>query len=182
MLDLETMGNGPNAAIVAIGAVVFDPVAVAIVDDFYTTADLKSSVNNGGIIDAETVKWWMRQEDNARSEIFAADQTIHNALNIFNDFLYEWSDRDNRLIYGNGSDFDNVILASAYQNCGVKIPWKFYNNRCYRTLKNLRPDIKFECIGTAHNALDDAKSQAVHLMKIMSELNKLSDYHHAHVQ
>jgi DNA polymerase III epsilon subunit-like protein len=27
MLDLETMGNGPDAAIVAIGAIEFDPAA-----------------------------------------------------------------------------------------------------------------------------------------------------------
>jgi inhibitor of KinA sporulation pathway (predicted exonuclease) len=34
----------------------------------------------------------------------------------------------------------------------------------------LRPSIKLERVGTHHNALDDAKSQALHLMKILEAL------------
>ena len=39
MLDLETMGTGPNAAIVAIGAVAFDLQAGTIGDHWYRWVD-----------------------------------------------------------------------------------------------------------------------------------------------
>ena len=40
MLDLETMGNSPLAAIAAIGAIEFDPDAGTLGERFYTTIDL----------------------------------------------------------------------------------------------------------------------------------------------
>ena len=45
MLDLETMGNGANAAIIAIGAVSFNENGVA--DRFYKQVALQSSVSIG---------------------------------------------------------------------------------------------------------------------------------------
>ena len=52
MLDLETMGNGPHAAIIAIGAVKFDTQAQEIGEKFYTVIDLESAVAHGGVMDA----------------------------------------------------------------------------------------------------------------------------------
>lgn len=90
-----------------------------------------------------------------------------SVLSNFNIFLDSCCDKDSRLLWGNGSDFDNVILASAYRSCNLEVPWKFWNNRCYRTVKALRPDIKIHRSGTYHNALDDAVSQAEHLMRMI---------------
>jgi inhibitor of KinA sporulation pathway (predicted exonuclease) len=63
-------------------------------------------------------------------------------------------------IWGNGANFDNPLLACAYEAVDVKPYYKFWNERCYRTVKNQYPDIKLERTGTYHNALDDARSQA----------------------
>jgi exodeoxyribonuclease VIII len=60
MVDLETMGNGPAAAIVAIGAVEFDPDTGQLGREFYREVDLEDSAFRGGVIDASTVLWWMR--------------------------------------------------------------------------------------------------------------------------
>jgi inhibitor of KinA sporulation pathway (predicted exonuclease) len=47
----------------------------------------------------------------------------------------------------------------------MQAPWKFYNDRCYRTLKAMYPHIKMpKRTGTHHNALDDAISQVNHLI------------------
>ena len=67
MIDLETMGVNNNAAIIAIGAVAFD-FEGNLGYHFYQTITLQSSVENGGIMDASTVLWWMRQSDEARKE------------------------------------------------------------------------------------------------------------------
>jgi inhibitor of KinA sporulation pathway (predicted exonuclease) len=68
-----------------------------------------------------------------------------------------------------------VILNAAYHVSGSAAAWwKFYNNRCYRTLKNL-PAAKGTTIdrgtGTHHNALDDAVSQAKHAVQILKRMD-----------
>ncbi|MFM9673750.1 3'-5' exonuclease, partial [Streptomyces galilaeus] len=68
MLDLETMGQGNNAAIVAIGAVFFEPTTGEIGDTFYRKIDLESAAQYGEI-DPNTVLWWLKQSDAARAEI-----------------------------------------------------------------------------------------------------------------
>lgn len=160
MLDLETMGNGSNAAIIAIGAVRFD---ADVTDKFYETIKLDSSVAHGLEIDPATVMWWMKQSDEARSQFERLSDHLPTVLMQFTAWI-----GSKAIVWGNGSDFDNVILANAYKKCGIDVPWKFYNNRCYRTIKNLNRDIKMDRIGTHHNAVDDAESQARHLMRILS--------------
>ncbi len=164
MLDLETLSSAPDAAIVAIGACTFNSS-----EDrrFYREIDARSAQKSGGRIDAETICWWMRQGDAARSIFNSIDAlTISNALRQFDFWLDPW--RDSVRIWGNGSDFDNVVLRSAYQRLGLEAPWSHRQNRCYRTLKNLRPEIAFEPIGTHHNALDDALAQARHAEALLS--------------
>ena len=49
----------------------------------------------------------------------------------------------------------------------MPIPWKPYNGRCFRTIKNIHAEIIPNAFrGMKHNALEDAKNQAVHLVKI----------------
>lgn len=113
MLDLETMGNGPDAAIVAIGAVTFDLAACEIGPAYYNRITLKSAVQLGGVIDASTVAWWMQQSDEARQEIYRpGGVTLSDALRSFTVWVAEHTyDAE---MWGNGASFDNVILRSAY--------------------------------------------------------------------
>lgn len=166
MLDLETMGNGPQAAIVAIGAVEFDLLTQEIGEKFYAAVDLASSVYWGGKIDASTVMWWLRQSDEARMALGRDGKDIGEALGLFADWLKGRGDRQQIKVWGNGVDFDNVILSSAYHNMSHPVPWEWFNNRCYRTVKKLYPYVEIRRSGTHHNALDDAVSQAEHLIKI----------------
>lgn len=161
MLDLETMGNGANAAIIAIGAARFD--AGEITDEFYTVIDLATSVAAGLEMDASTVMWWMKQSDEARRQFERESVELKEALKQFADWIGE-----DAQVWGNGAAFDNVILSNAYIKCGMEQPWEFWNDRCYRTVKNMHPDVKMERIGVYHRAVDDAKSQADHLMRIIS--------------
>lgn len=164
MVDLETMGNGSNAAIVSIGAVVFEPKTGQLEDEFLANIDLESSVNAGGVMDASTVIWWMKQSEDARKNL-GDGLKIDTALFEFS----EWMKAANAsFVWGNGAPFDNVILGNAYDRLKIVRPWSHWNDRCYRTLKNLMPDVKLERVGTHHNALDDAKSQALHAIKLLN--------------
>ena len=162
MLDLETMGNSANAAIVAIGAVRFNDIEVT--DEFYIVIDLVSSVASGLEIEASTVMWWMKQSDDARKQFERDGVALQKALMQF----AEWIGEDAEL-WGNGAAFDNAILSNAYRKCGIEQPWKFWNDRCYRTVKNLYTDIELVRQGIYHCAIDDARSQATHLIQIMQQ-------------
>lgn len=164
MLDLETLGNKPGAVIVAIGGVWFGGGELGV--DFYQRVDAQSCVDVGLKMDASTVLWWMKQNDDARAELNLPGITLPEALLKFTQFVR--LNHCDVLIWGNGSDFDNTIIAAAYEACGLGRPWKFWNNRCYRTVKALKPEFKLEHTGTHHNALDDAKSQARHLMEMLA--------------
>jgi exodeoxyribonuclease VIII len=165
MIDLETMGNRPNAPIIAIGAVAFD--ANGIDREFYEVVDLDSAVRSGAVIDPSTVMWWLQQSDEARTSLFVMDGvTLSKALDKFS----LWATvSDITGVWGNGATFDNVILAESYRRLDKVAPWPFWKDKCYRTVKGMYPDVRMERSGTHHNALDDAKSQALHLVRINDE-------------
>jgi len=159
MLDLETMGTYSNAAIVAIGAVKFGPEGIE--DRYYAAVDLQSCLNVGLSVTGPTIDFWLRQPDKARNALLENKWPLDIVLDNF----AEWVGKD-AIIWGNGAPFDNSILASAYRACTKPQPWKFWNDRCYRTIKNIAPEIRIERIGVHHNALNDAESQALHLINI----------------
>lgn len=170
MIDLETMGTRPDAAIVSIGAVVFDVHGCGA--EFYSPVNLESAMADGGTADADTICWWMGQSEKARKlfENNSSAPPILVALISFTRWLHKVAGSESAAqdleIWGNGSDFDNVILASAYRRSHMHQPWGKYKNRCYRTVKSDNRHIKLERQGTHHNALDDAISQAQHLREI----------------
>jgi exodeoxyribonuclease VIII len=173
MLDLETMGTGPDAAIVAIGAVEFSDYERRG-DHFYALIDLASSVAAGGIMDPSTVRWWMQQSDHARADITGKNPlNIYMALRRFAEFAA--SHGSEVRIWGNGAAFDNVILRQAYIRAGIEPPWKYSNDRCYRTVAATRKDIPIIRTGTHHNALDDAISQARHIHAILRAQTTVTD-------
>jgi exodeoxyribonuclease VIII len=162
MVDLETLGNGSNAVIISIGACAFDPASGRIESEFYTNVDPQSCVDAGLKMDVSTVMWWMKQSDEARAAFLRPNVPLPLALDMFKGWYPQGA-----ALWGNGATFDNVILSNAYTLVGVNRPWHYTKDRCYRTLKALRPDIKQDKVGVAHNALDDAKYQALHASKLL---------------
>lgn len=166
MLDLETFGNGNDAAIVSIGAVKFDQKD--ILDEFHVGVDARSCQALGLKIDADTIMWWMHPDRaDARAALQALETVdLPSALAGFTD----WAGNDVASIWGNGSTFDNVILRSAYRACGLEYPVGFWQDQCYRTIKYRAPGIEIVREGTHHDALDDARCQAKHLQAIAEHL------------
>ena len=164
VIDLETLGNGNTAVITQIGAVAFD-LERGIFDQFHIRIDPQTCVDVGMVMDVSTVLWWMKQSDAARSEFEKVQVSIQAALKGFDEFMKKNATKDSG-VWGNGVSFDNVILGNAYKLAGMKQPWMYWQDRCYRTLKQLLKCIPADDYGTAHNGLDDAIKQANHLIKI----------------
>ncbi|MEB8021706.1 3'-5' exonuclease [Raoultella ornithinolytica] len=177
MIDLETMGNKPNAPIVSIGAVFFEPATGELGPDFYRVVSLKSSVDGGAIPDPETIMWWLQQSEGARMAICDKDAiSISAALIKLNGFIRDNADSGKVQVWGNGATFDNVILRASYGRESIPCLWHFANDRDVRTIVELgkaiginpRRDIPFE--GDKHNALADAKHQAKYVAAIWQKL------------
>lgn len=162
MLDIETLGTRAGSVITSIGAVQFS--ALGLGREFYRRIDSTSCTEIGMTVDLETVNWWMLQGDEARAEMTRPGEPVTAVLEDF----AGWIGGPDACIWGNGADFDNALVAEAYRRAGLSVPWKFWNNRCYRTVKSLLGrDIRMEREGTHHNALDDARDQARHFLAIM---------------
>lgn len=181
MVDLETMGKKPNAPIVSIGAVLFDPETGILGETFYAVVSLESAVSWGAEIDPSTVIWWLKQSSEARSAI-ANDDVIKldDALLMFTDFIEEnvTGGRKKAQVWGNGATFDNTILRSSFDLACLDCPWDYWNDRDVRTMVELgkavgfdpKTSIPFE--GDRHNALADAKHQARYISAIWQRLIK----------
>ncbi|GDX06677.1 exonuclease [Buttiauxella sp. A111] len=179
MVDTETMGINPDAPIVSIGAVFFNPATGHIGAHFYKVICLESAMEFGGIPDAGTILWWMKQSSEARSALLVDEVLpLDDVLLQLNDFISENSanGRDSVQVWGNGASFDNVILRQAYLRTAIFCPWNFRNDRDVRTIVELgkavginpRDDILIE--GDKHNALADATHQAKYVSAIWQKL------------
>lgn len=175
MLDLETLGTKPGCSIVSIGAVAFDWRARKLGPEFYKVIKRTSCVRVGLKECKNTLLWWDNQAEEVKKVLQDSDITgtfLGIGLIEFTDFLQRFGLKEVKL-WGNGSDFDNVILSSAYSAIGRPTPWGTYNNRCYRTLKYLHPGIKAVRAGVHHNAIDDAKTQALHAIELLNKIKGL---------
>lgn len=177
------MGTIAGCAIVSIGVIGFDPLA-ATPDDIFNDLGFYTGVSRMSCIDAflhedeSTKKWWEDQRAKHPKaaeavDAYRADEglTLSTALEQMQEYVCEAATvrPQDVLFYGNGADFDNPILGVAARMVDHEFPWK-WGNRCYRTLKNLHEIFgerfrapKLTRVGQYHNALDDAKSQAMHL-------------------
>lgn len=164
MVDIETMGTGPDAPILSIGAVAFD--SAGIVEEFYKTCNFQSAVDSGAVIDPSTVMWWLRQDATARGALSdCQDSAISLTMALQSFVTFVGPSLLLNGVWGNGATFDNVIIHQSCKRLGLE-SWPFWLDKCYRTVKGAYPAVKIERVGTHHNALDDAKSQALHLIEI----------------
>ncbi|ARC40441.1 exonuclease [Citrobacter braakii] len=181
MVDLETMGSGPDAPIVSIGAVYFDPSTGNTGAEFYQVVSLESSMSFGMKPDASTIQWWLKQSSEARSAILVDEAMgLRESLELLADFIAENAASGSHTVqlWGNGCSFDNVILRRAYVLTETPFAVPFWNDWDVRTMVELgksvginpRFDIPFE--GDMHNALSDARHQVKYVSAIWQRLTK----------
>ncbi|HAW3325369.1 exonuclease [Escherichia coli] len=173
MIDLETMGKNPDAPIISIGAIFFDPQTGDMGPEFSKTIDLDTA---GGVIDRDTIKWWLKQSREAQSALLTDEIPLDDALLQLREFIDENSGEFFVQVWGNGANFDNVILRRSYERQGIPCPWRYCNDRDVRTIVELGKAIDFDARtaipfeGERHNALDDARHQAKYVSAIWQKL------------
>lgn len=163
MIDIETLDNTPTSVILSIGAVLFRIKENEVVDTFYQNICPESCVKHGLTICPETVAWWKSQKIEAWNCLLADRLPLKEALGRFSGWISGMTVN----VWGNGANFDIVIMENAFRACKMRVPWKYPNVRCYRTINCLFGSRVKEFEGIKHNALDDALHQAKRLMMIL---------------
>ena len=165
MLDIETLGTDPGAAILSVGAVAFDsrgPTGPT----FHESVDVRSCQTYGLDIDAETLVWWLGQDAAAR-DVLAGGGDLADVLTA----LTTWWPDDAAEVWANSPAFDCRLLAEAYLTVGLEPPWEYYETRDVRTIRALPDAVEIDHEGIDHNALDDAIHQAREVAATLAEVS-----------
>lgn len=170
MIDLETLATSPDAAILTIGAVRFDPFGDSVGDSekerFYAKVDLDSCNEINLKVSDDTINWWATQSKEAQEDAF----TPHGRIHIEDAFadLYKFCWGAER-VWSNGAAFDVVICETVFNRIHKKVPWDFWQVRDVRTIFDLGINPNRPAV-TAHNALADAVAQAISVQHVCNEL------------
>jgi hypothetical protein len=164
------MGNKSFSAIVSIAAIRFDPFTGETADTFYERINLLSNTKYGLNIQADTVLWWLDQNEHARTELTKGiNRDIRTVLMEFSNFI-----KPDDHLWGNSVRFDMGILENAWQKVfsDQPIPWNHYLELDVRTIVFLNPKIKKNepRTGTHHNPLHDCYHQIKYISKTIQTI------------
>lgn len=161
-IDLETLSLEPNAHILSIGAVFFDPATGTMGDQFYVEIDPQHEQPNAHV-SASTAAWWVSQPTGVfpnRGEVMIGD-----ALRAF----IAWIGPTEQLRVYQQGDRDAMWLTNAAREQRLVMPWSYRDVFCTRTLWKhsvVRADF-VEYAGVGHNALDDARFVATRMLEVV---------------
>lgn len=170
MLDLETLGTRPGCVVLSIGAIKFSPdeptAAIEMKSGFYRVVALQSAMAAGLKIQANTLLWWLKQNDFARK---ALTETAGITLAAMLDDFDEWF-KGSTYIWGHGASFDPPVLEAAYAALKRHAPWDYRNIRDTRTIYDFKHHKIARPEGGKHHALHDAHHQAIELDRSIRQL------------
>lgn len=167
MVDLETLDVKTTSTILTLGAVRFDPFDNTMpMQELYLRIDIDSQDALGCTVSDSTLEWWSKQDPEITEEAFNPENrvAIEDAIKQFHTFAWNCDK-----FWSHGSVFDLMILQNIYDKLGKSYPWNFWQMRDTRTLFDLTdPEMPQNA---KHNALEDAKRQAIGVQNCYSKLD-----------
>ena len=166
MIDLETLHTTPQATVLTVGGVKFNPFDSSEPhSEFYFKLDVDSQ--NRDVSD-DTIAWWGRQDPKVQEEAFSSANRV--SMETFLDSLPKWMVGVD-VLWGHGYGFDVTIMEDMLRQCSKPIPWQFWQVRDSRTLFALaKVDPRKAMQTDLHNALADAYFQAKGVQMVYKEL------------
>lgn len=168
MIDLETLSTNPNATILTVGGVKFDPYTMAEPSQgMYFRVDVNSQTEMGRDVMQETVNWWSKQPKEISDEAFSDDNraSLDDMIKKINKFSVGVD-----VFWCQGPLFDYAILQDIYKQLGYPVPWQYWQIRDSRTLFSLVPKDPDEKRTGLHNALEDCYFQAKKVQRVYKQL------------
>ena len=169
-IDLETIDTRPQATVLSLGAVKFDPhSAIEPHSELYLKISVDDQDRLKRTTSDSTIEWWSKQDPKIMEEAF--DQTgavsVEQALAQVSKFAVGVD-----TLWGQGYGFDYTILEDMYRSIGKPIPWNFWQIRDSRTLFGVcNEDPRKKIQNDLHNALADAYFQSKAIQIAYKELD-----------
>lgn len=166
-IDLETLSTSNRARILSIGACSFNRETGMIGKQFYVTLEPPIDAIGKNIETSDaTVEWWSKQSPEAKVALERNRQGYAAGLTAFM-FWMRGFDSSKVQVWANDPSFDCAILKHSLGTHGNPAPWTFYNERSYRTIKEIGKKVagidyaKLDIVNAyKHHALEDAMYQA----------------------
>lgn len=175
MLDIETGSTKPNAVVPQVGCVAFLLNKNHLVGEHQWNLDVLKQTNR--VYDQSTMDWWYKQPGETyikvwKNGVLSPSEFCLDFADWFRETVREFADERDKHgnpminVWGNAPSFDCVILKDMFNSVNLELPWKYWDERCYRTMKNMFPNVEKRS-STEHTALQDARDQARHLSDIL---------------
>lgn len=147
MLDIETLGlsDARDFVITQIAMVAFFPYdppvgpsaqvrysEVLKHSGLYMTLDIQEQLNKGAKIEADTMIWWMSQDQDVMKSTFEGPRGVVAVLEAVERFIRDYEITH---LWGNGNTFDNMALRNLFRRFNYKFPLSYKRDMDLRTLR-----------------------------------------------
>ncbi len=139
MIDIETLSVKTNAVIFSIACVIFNPhkkhIEDFVIDKIRINISRDGQEELGLETDENAIALWNKDELKEIFKILNTNQVnIKEGLINLTKFISKYNVYK---IWANSPNFDMVILETAFDKCGLKKPWNFWQFMDVRTVMNL---------------------------------------------
>ena len=159
MLDIETLATTPDAVVMSVGVVKFDPHTGTPYNKTLWRPDIDEQTERDRHVSESTLEWWSKLPQHIQDDAFSEEGRIP---------VVEFMKELNRFCVGadkiwcQGPQFDMLILENLYIQWGHHFGWQFWQVMDCRTLFQLMPTDPRKAIQQdLHSADADAYYQAI---------------------
>lgn len=160
MIDMETLDTAPSTVILTIGAVIFDPRGMGVLEKIEIRPTIDEQTDTfGRTISNSTMDWWAKQSPAAIEEAMGDRDRVSYREAMEKLYKFCWNTEK---VWANGSVFDIMVAENAFRELEMQFPWQFWNIRDCRTIYDLTGvSLKDGGHVTSHKAVEDAERQAI---------------------
>lgn len=190
MLDVESLGLSNKPVLAQLSAVAFKISDGVTLGEFNKMIKPQSGVKVGlscAGLDSKggtCLDWWLTQDDatfkNVIVRALLEGEDLPVVLSAFSNWVEEMKQANKTKtakVYGNGPAADCVWVRSAYEACGLKAPWMFFDDACVRTYVDIGrrvfsfdPKKEIPFVGDKHDAIADCKHQIKYVTAIYNKI------------
>ena len=173
MIDLETLSTRPDAVVLTVGGIKFNPYTDdSPYDPLYFKVDVDQQNALGRHVMEDTINWWATQPEDIQNEALGEGdreslEDVVKKINRWGVGVDVW--------WCQGPLFDYAILQNLYAQLEKPCPWQYWAIRDSRTLFSLYKETELHK-PDAHNALADCDYQAKKVQRYYRNLNLKTQY------
>jgi hypothetical protein len=163
MIDIETLGQGPESMVLSIAAVKFDQDKVIKSIELYPC--LTEQHGQGQKIDIYTLMWWEKNREILSNYLATARKSLNFCYYQLAFFLYEKGDQTQ--IWTKSPRFDLQILENLWKNHPHLWDYRSQGDVRAAEFKLRQKQIPLVRPEQSHNSLSDCLAQVQNLQKFL---------------